>query len=311
MQNSSASANVKFRGALVDTQHLQAFVAIAQSGSFSGAAERLHLTQPAVSKRIALLEDQIKAKLFDRVGRQVVLTQAGNLLLNKATNILNEVLAAQREIADLRGDVTGKLSVATSHHLGLHYLPPYLREFSRRYPDVKLDLHFLDSEHAYHEILLGRFDIAIITLALEQDPRIQSTEIWQDQLQFVAAPSHALAALADLRLADLSPHQAIMPDTNTYTTRLIKELFDRENQPLDITMVTNHLDTIKMMLSIGLGWGVLPNSLIDGSLKVLDVSHPPLVRSLGAIFHSQRSLSNAARMFLEQLHTPRLPKAGV
>jgi len=295
----------------VDTQHLQAFVAIAQSGSFSGAAERLHLTQPAVSKRIALLEEQIKAKLFDRVGRQVVLTQAGNLLLNKATNILNEVLAAQREIADLRGDVTGKLSVATSHHLGLHYLPPYLREFSRRYPDVKLDLHFLDSEHAYHEILLGRFDIAIITLALEQDPRIQSTEIWQDQLQFVAAPSHALAALANLRLADLSPHQAIMPDTNTYTTRLIKELFDRENQPLDITMVTNHLDTIKMMLSIGLGWGVLPNSLIDGSLKVLDVSHPPLVRSLGAIFHSQRSLSNAARMFLEQLHTPRLPKAGV
>jgi DNA-binding transcriptional LysR family regulator len=289
----------------VDTQHLQAFVAIAQSGSFSGAAERLHLTQPAVSKRIALLEDQVKARLFDRVGRQVVLTQAGNLLLSKATNILNEVLAAQREIADLRGEVTGKLSVATSHHLGLHYLPPYLREFSRRYPDVKLDLHFLDSEHAYHEILLGRFDIAIITLALEQDPRIQSTEIWQDQLQFVAAPSHALAALANLRLADLSPHQAIMPDTNTYTTRLIKDLFDRENQPLDITMVTNHLDTIKMMLSIGLGWGVLPNSLIDGSLKVLDVSHPPLVRSLGAIFHSQRSLSNAARIFLEQLHTPR------
>lgn len=297
-------ASVNFRGALVDTQHLQAFVAIAQSGSFSAAADRLHLTQPAVSKRIALLEDQVKAKLFDRVGRQVVLTQAGNLLLNKATNILNEVLAAQREIADLQGDITGKLSVATSHHLGLHYLPPYLREFSRRYPDVKLDLHFLDSEHAYHEILLGRFDIAIITLALEQDPRIQSTEIWQDQLQFVAAPSHALATLADLRLADLSPHQAIMPDTNTYTTRLIKELFDRENQPLDITMVTNHLDTIKMMLSIGLGWGVLPNSLIDGSLKVLDVSHPPLVRSLGAIFHSQRSLSNAARMFLEQLQMP-------
>ncbi|HOY23338.1 MAG TPA: LysR family transcriptional regulator, partial [Cellvibrio sp.] len=69
----------------MDTQHLQAFVAIAESGSFSGAGERLHLTQPAISKRIALLEEQINAKLFDRVGRQVVLTQAGNLLLNKAT----------------------------------------------------------------------------------------------------------------------------------------------------------------------------------------------------------------------------------
>jgi DNA-binding transcriptional LysR family regulator len=288
----------------MDTQHLQAFVAIAQSGSFSGAAERLHLTQPAISKRIALLEEQIKAKLFDRIGRQVVLTHAGNLLLNKATNILNEVMAAKREIADLRGDVTGKLSVATSHHLGLHYLPPYLREFSRRYPDVKLDLHFLDSEHAYHEVLLGRFDIAIITLALEQDARINSTELWQDQLQFVAAPTHALAALANLRLADLSPHQAIMPDINTYTTRMIKDLFDREQQPLDITMVTNHLDTIKMMLSIGLGWGVLPSSIIDDQLKVLDVSHPPLTRSLGCIHHNQRSLNNAARAFLEQLQAP-------
>lgn len=67
----------------MDTQHLQAFVAIAEIGSFSGAGERLHLTQPAISKRIALLEEQIKAKLFDRVGRQVVLTQAGNLLLKK------------------------------------------------------------------------------------------------------------------------------------------------------------------------------------------------------------------------------------
>ncbi len=285
----------------MDTQHLQAFVAIAKNGSFSAAGERLHLTQPAISKRIALLEEQVKAKLFDRVGRQVVLTQAGNLLLPKATNILNEVAAAQRAIADLKGDVTGKLSIATSHHLGLHYLPPYLREFSTNYPSVKLDLHFLDSEHAYHEILQGRFDIAIITLALEQDARINSNILWHDQLQFVAAPSHPLATLENIQLADLSPHQAIMPDTNTYTTRLIKELFDQQGQPLDITMVTNHLDTIKMMLSIGLGWGVLPSSIIDNQLHILDVNCPPISRSLGCIYHSQRSLNNAARAFVDLL----------
>lgn len=295
----------------MDTQHLQAFVAIAESGSFSGAGERLHLTQPAISKRIALLEDQVNAKLFDRVGRQVVLTQAGNLLLNKATNILNEVTATKRAIADLRGEVTGKLSIATSHHLGLHYLPPYLRKFSTSYPGVKLDLHFLDSEHAYNEILQGRFDIAIITLALEQDARVNSKTLWSDQLQFVAAPNHPLAAHKNLRLADLSPHQAIMPDINTYTTRVIKTLFDRENQPLDITMVTNHLDTIKMMLSIGLGWGVLPSSIIDAQLQVLDVTHPPLTRSLGCIHHNQRSLNNAARVFVEMLAASNSAEAGL
>lgn len=287
----------------MDTQHLQAFVAIAENGSFSAAAERLHLTQPAISKRIALLEDQLRAPLFDRIGRQVALTQAGQLLLSKAKLILNEVIAAQRAIADLQGDVQGKLSIATSHHVGLHYLPPYLREFSTQYPQVKLDLHFLDSEQAYHEILQGRFDLAIVTLALQQDARINSHTLWLDQLQFVAAPTHPLATQSHLRLADLSPHQAIMPDINTYTTQLIKGLFDRQGQTLDITMVTNHLDTIKMMLSIGLGWGVLPRKLIDEQLQILDVDHPPIERPLGYIHHEQRSLNNAASLFLELLRT--------
>lgn len=285
----------------MDTQHLHAFVAIAEHGSFSAAAERLHLTQPAISKRIALLEEQLKTSLFDRIGRQVALTQAGQLLLSKAKLILGEVAATQRAIADLQGDIQGKLSIATSHHVGLHYLPPYLREFSIKYPQVKLDLHFLDSEQAYHEILQGRFDLAIITLALQQDARLQSHHLWHDQLHFVAAPNHALAAQPHLQLADLSQHPAIMPDTNTYTTQLISNLFEKKQQTLDIGMVSNHLDTIKMLLSIGLGWGVLPKRIIDNELIILDVNHTPIMRSLGCIHHNQRSLNNAARMFLDLL----------
>jgi DNA-binding transcriptional LysR family regulator len=288
----------------MDTQHLHAFVAIAETGSFSAAAERLHLTQPAVSKRIALLEEQLKSPLFDRIGRQVVLTQAGQVLLSKATLILREVTAAQRAIADLKGEVEGKLSIATSHHVGLHYLPPYLREFSTQFPQVKLDLHFLDSEQAYHEILQGRFDLAIITLALEQDARLQSHHLWHDQLYFVAAPTHPLAAQSNLQLADLSQHQAIMPDANTYTTQLISKLFESHNEHLNIDMVSNHLDTIKMLLSIGLGWGVLPKRILDSDLVILDVAHEPIMRPLGCIHHRQRSLNNAAKKFLQLLQKP-------
>lgn len=286
----------------MDTQHLQAFVAIAESGSFSAAAERLHLTQPAISKRIALLEEQLKSPLFDRIGRQVALTRAGQVLLSKATLILSEVTAAQRAIADLKGEVEGKLSIATSHHVGLHYLPPYLREFSKQFPQVKLDLHFLDSEQAYHEILQGRFDLAIITLALEQDARLQSHNLWHDQLHFVAAPTHPLTAQSHLQLADLSQHPAIMPDTNTYTTQLVSNLFVTQNAALNIGMVSNHLDTIKMLLSIGLGWGILPKRILDNQLVILDVVHEPIMRPLGCIHHKQRSLNNAAKMFLQLLH---------
>jgi DNA-binding transcriptional LysR family regulator len=76
-------------------------------------------------------------------------------------------------------------------------------------------------------------------------------------------------------------------------------------------MVTNHLDTIKMMLSIGLGWGVLPSSIIDAQLQVLDVTHPPLTRSLGCIHHNQRSLNNAARVFVEMLEASNTSEAGL
>src|SRR5690606_14314531 len=146
-----------------------------------------------------------------------------------------------------------------------------LREYTRRYPEVKLDLHFLDSEQAYEEVLHSRFDVAVITLSPEEDRRLSAATIWTDHFRFVAAPAHPLVGKADLSLADLAPYQAIMPDTNTYTTRLFKELFDREQQSLEITMVTNHLDTIKMMLTLGLGWGVLPETMIDTELCVLEV----------------------------------------
>ena len=285
----------------MDTQHLQAFVAIAESGSFSGAADKLHLTQPAISKRIALLEDQVKSPLFDRIGRQIALTHAGQVLLPKAKLILSEVEAASQAIADLQGEVKGKLSIATSHHIGLHYLPPYLRQYSEDFPQVKLDLHFLDSELAYQDVIQGRFDLAVVTLPQEPDSRLLTAQLWQDELQFVAAPSHLLASRSRLTLKDLSGHPAIMPDTNTYTTRLIKAIFDQAGLSLEITLVTNHLDAIKMMLSIGLGWGVLPKRLIDSQLKNLNVNQPAIRRPLGVIHHAQRSLGKAANAFLRLL----------
>src|SRR5688572_7411353 len=176
----------------MDTQQLQAFVAIAECGSFSAAAERLHLTQPAISKRVALLEEQLDAQVFDRIGHRIRLTAAGQLLLPRAKTVLNEVEAGYQAIADLRGEVTGTLSVATSHHIGLHYLPPHLRGFMKAFPAVRMDLHFLDSEQAQAEILRGRFDLALVTLPSEQHRRITMVQLWQDELRLVVGPQHPL-----------------------------------------------------------------------------------------------------------------------
>jgi DNA-binding transcriptional LysR family regulator len=108
----------------MDLANLNAFIAIAETGSFSGAGERLHLTQPAISKRIAGLEQQLKVRLFDRLGREVGLTEAGRALLPRAYQILNVLDDTRRALTNLTGEVSGRLTLATSHHIGLHRLPP-------------------------------------------------------------------------------------------------------------------------------------------------------------------------------------------
>src|SRR5262245_64810855 len=137
----------------MDLASLNAFIAIAETGSFSEAGERLHLTQPAVSKRIASLEQQLSVRLFDRLGREVSLTEAGRALLPRAYQILNVLDDTRRALSNLSGDISGRLTLATSHHIGLHRLPPLLRAFTRAYPQVPLDLTLLASEVADEEIL--------------------------------------------------------------------------------------------------------------------------------------------------------------
>src|SRR5689334_15324897 len=124
----------------MDIAALQAFLAIAETGSFSRAAERIYLTQPAISKRIALLEEELGAKLFDRVGRGIQLTPAGQALAARARALLKDFDDVRRVITNLAGTIGGELRLAMSHHVGLHRLPPALQRFHDNHPDVRLDL---------------------------------------------------------------------------------------------------------------------------------------------------------------------------
>jgi len=285
----------------MDTQLLQAFAAVAELGSFSSAAEQLHLTQPAISKRIALLEQQLDCSLFDRIGRQITLTEAGRALLPHSQIVLQELRVAKRHIQDLRGGVTGLLTMGISHHMGLHRLPEVLQKFSQQYPDVRLDIDFLDSEEAYGRVLLGEVELGVITLAPEAKPSLQQIEIWNDELVVTIARNHPLANKKTVNARALSQYRAILPGLNTYTGRIVKALFEEQKLPLDVSMSTNYLETIKVMVSIGLGWSVLPKTLIDSSLCGLTLSGQKMSRNLGVVMHRERSLSNAANAFLQLL----------
>ena len=285
----------------MEIQWLKAFLAIAEQGSVSEAAEHLHLTQPAVSKRLAALEQQLDTHLFDRIGRKLQLTDAGRALLPRARHILNEISDAERELHSLGGEVTGSLRIATSHHVGLHHLPPVLKTFSNRYPNVALDIDFVDSERAYEALMAGEYELAVVTLALKEYPSLDARVIWPDPCVVVAAPEHPLAQMRTMDLADLARYPAILPDLNTYTGRLIKREFDAQGLKLTAKLATNFLETIKMMAGVGLGWSVLPRTLVDDSLAILPVEKLNIMRNLGVINHRARTLSNAAGALQELL----------
>jgi DNA-binding transcriptional LysR family regulator len=281
----------------MDNQNLKAFITVAELGSFSESAEQLHLTQSAISKRIAQLEQQMGKKLFDRIARQVTLTEAGKALLPRARRILQEYENALQAINDLSGEASGTLRLAISHHLGLHRLPPILEQFAQQYPNVTLDIEFMDSEKAYEQVLHGQSEVAVITLALESHHNIHSKKIWNDPLRFICAQDHQLASLKKPQLKDLAEYPIILPGLNTYTGRIIQNLFQQEGIPLKAPMSTNYLETISTMVEIGLGWSVLPETLVR-ELHVMPFDQVSIERELGYIHHMKRSLSNAAVAFL-------------
>lgn len=292
----------------MDTQNLKAFVAVAENNSFSTAAAKLHITQPAISKRIRILEEQLGALLFDRIGRQVSLTEAGHTLLPQAQKILDSIALARQAVADLSGEVRGQLKLVTSHHIGLHRLPQILREYTQRYPLVELDIRFMDSAEAFLAVQRGDFDLGIVTEVDSTDTPVCSRTIWVDQMHFVTARQHPLAQLGTVSLEDISGYPALLPEKRFFTTQLVESLFIREGLRLKMNLSTNFLETIKALITAGYAWGVLPESMLkDDSLAVLSVTNDngnnplTLSRNLDCIYHSQRQMSNASTAFFDLL----------
>lgn len=276
---------------------LSAFVCVARHASFSKAAQELHLTQPAVTKRVQALETSLSAKLFDRVGKRVHLTDAGSLLLPRAEHLLREISDTQRLLRNLKREVSGVLSLATSHHVGLHRLAPVLREFTQRYGDVRLDIRFEDSEAAHDLVREAESELAVVTLDPMGDPELAYERLWHDPLSFVVAAEHPLARAGSLTLAELARHPVIMPGLGTYTGRIVAEVFAAADVPLTPAMSTNYLETIGMLVSTGLGWSVLPANMMSADLVSIPTDAPPLHRALGLVTHPKRTLSNAAQAF--------------
>lgn len=223
------------------------------------------------------------------------------MLLDHATRALDELDTARRRIADLSGDVAGRLVIATSHHVGLRRLPPVLETFKRRYPEVRLELRFLESEEALSAVAAGTLELAVITLPLATPERVVATPLWRDDLLVVCGLEHPLARSPEPSASDLARFPAILPGPETVTRQIVhRALAEHGVEPI-VEMSTNHLETIRMMVILGLGWSVLPRTLVDARLHVIPIAGLAMRRDLGAVSRRGRTLSNAAGALLATL----------
>jgi len=285
----------------MDVPALQALVAVAETGSFSRASEQLFITQPAISKRIAALETELDVVLIDRLGRNTQLTEAGDNLLVSAKRILADIASSREAVRSLSHKVGGQLRLATSHHIGIHRLPPILKAYTQACPEVDLDLMFMDSEHACELVSNGSVELAVVTLPENPTDNLHTQLIWNDPLLVVCAHDHPLRASKNVSKKQLASHPAVLPARGTVTRGIVLDAIAAHDVSINTSLETNYLETIKMMVSVGLGWSALPQSMVDDSLSVLSTRGIKMNRTLGSVRLKDRTLGRAAMALLDML----------
>ncbi|MEM9602110.1 MAG: LysR family transcriptional regulator [Pseudomonadota bacterium] len=289
----------------MDIANLRAFIAVVETGSFSAAAAQLFVSQPAVSKRIGALEATTGHKLFDRIHRRALLTPAGRTLLPTARTVLAELESCQSHLDSLNQTVAGHLHIATSHHIGLRRLPALLRRFIADHPAVDMNLQLMDSEDAVTRVADNTIELAVVTLPLVPPAGVVTEPVWVDQLRVVVALDHPLANVSQPQPEHLAAYTAILPARTTVTRHIADRILSDQSLRAAHVMETNYLETNKVLAAAGLGWTLVPESMVDEQLCTLDIPQLTASRTLGFVVHQHRTLGSAAEHFAALLRRSR------
>ena len=242
----------------MEIRQLRAFVAIAESGTFTAGALRVHVTQAAISMQIRQLETEIGAKVFVRAPRHVILTEAGEQLLRRARHILREHDAALDEIAELAGAERGRLRIGSASAMVLtEQLPMILKELRKQHPAAEIAVTSGTSEVLVDQILAGEVDVAFVSLPVDERG-IKTERLSEDQLVAIASPRHKLAKQRTISAYTLAGERLILGERGGNTRRLIDQFFAQAGVALRVAMELSRQQAIKRMVEEDMGVGIVP-----------------------------------------------------
>ena len=251
----------------MEIRQLRAFVAIAESGTFTAGALRVHVTQAAISMQIRQLENEIGAKVFVRAPRHVILTEAGEQLLRRARHILREHDAALDEIAELAGAERGRLRIGSASAMVLtEQLPAILKELRKQHPAAEIGVTSGTSEVLVDQILAGEIDIAFVSLPVDVRG-IKTERLSEDQLVAIASPRHKLAKQKTISAYTLAGERLILGERGGNTRRLIDQFFAQAGVTPKVVMELSRLSAIKRMVEEDMGVGIVPLQSVDEEVK--------------------------------------------
>jgi len=286
---------------------LSYFKKVSETGNVSRAAEELLLTQPAVSKQIRSLEDELGERLFDRIGKKLFLTRAGELLYSRVEKILRSVQEAKTAVKDMSLECSGELVIGTSDHISIHRLPTVLKSYITAFPKVDLKLRCHRSETILEMVNKNLIDLGVITLQ-KVPSHMFSEQIWKDPMSVVFPKKHTLASLKVVRLKDTIKYGMILPDTATETRKLIDAAYRSKRLNANVTMEVAYIETIKSLVKSGLGISIMPDKAVEAEVKsgVLmraKIADAIFSRDLGVVYMKDKFLSRPAQEFLKLLAT--------
>ena len=242
----------------MDIRQLKAFVAIAETGTFTAGAGRVHVTQAAISMQIRQLENETGARLFVRAPRRVILTEAGEKLLERAYVILREHDAALEEMAALTGAHKGRLRIGSaSAMVSADPLPQILRELKKTHEAVETSVSSGTSESLIQQVLAGELDIAFVSLPVEARG-IQTELLSEDSLVAIASRRHKLANQKVVSAYALAGEKLILGERGGNTRRLIDQFFAQAGVTPKVVMELSRLAAIKRMVEEDMGVGIVP-----------------------------------------------------
>jgi DNA-binding transcriptional LysR family regulator len=287
----------------LDSRQLHAFSALARRGSFTLAAKDLFLTQSAVSHAIKALEDDVGARLLDRIGRRVLLTQAGEQFLRHTEKILREMEAARAGLETLTKWGHGRLRVGASTTACQHILPTVLREFRQSYPKCVIRIEPGDNAQQLELLRGGQVDLAVVLEPPAQGGEFAFVPLFQDELRFIVAPLHPWARAGRVPREQIEGETLVLYNKTSQTFRLVGEYFREEKITLSNFIELGSMEAIKELVKIGIGAGILAEwiaraELESGSLVSLPLGPRKLCRSWGVAHLKGRRLALAEETFV-------------